>query len=71
MLFVKVAERLAQAPPLAVRLSKGAIYRGLQQDFATALEWAATAESITLTSEDHRDALLAARERRRPTFQGR
>ncbi len=66
-----LAERLALAPPLAVRLSKGAIYRGLQQDFATALEWAATAESITLTSEDHRDALVAAKERRRPAFQGR
>lgn len=66
-----LAERLAQAPPLAVRLSKVAIYRGLQQDFATALEWAATAESITLTSEDHRNALVAARERRRPTFHGR
>ena len=32
-----LAKRLAEAPPLAVRLSKAAIYRGLQQDLAAAL----------------------------------
>ena len=65
------AGRLAQAAPYAVRLSKSAIYRGLQQDLATALEWAATAESITLTSEDHREGMVAYRERRPPEFRGR
>lgn len=66
-----LARRLAEAPPLAVRLSKAAIYRGLQQDLATALEWARTAESITLTSEDHREGLAASREHRAPRFRGR
>ena len=66
-----LAQRLARAAPLAVRLSKNAIYHGLQQDFATALEWAATAESITLTSEDHQEGMAANRERRPPQFRGR
>lgn len=67
----ELAGRLAQMAPSAIRLSKTAIYRGLQQDFATALEWAATAESITLTSEDHQEGLAAQRERRPPRFHGR
>jgi enoyl-CoA hydratase/carnithine racemase len=67
----ELAGQLAQMAPYAVRLSKNAIYRGLQQDFATALEWAATAESITLTSEDHQEGMAAQRERRPPRFHGR
>ena len=66
-----LAARLARSAPLAVRLAKNAIYQGLQQDFATALEWSATAESITLTSEDHQEGLAANRERRPPAFRGR
>lgn len=66
-----LAEKLARAAPLAVRLSKHAIYRGLTQDLPTALEWAATAETITLTSADHEEGLAANRERRPPVFRGR
>jgi 2-(1,2-epoxy-1,2-dihydrophenyl)acetyl-CoA isomerase len=66
-----LAQRLARAAPLAVRLSKAAIYRGLTQDFASALDYAATAESITLTSEDLQEGLIANRERRQPQFRGR
>lgn len=66
-----LARRLAQAAPLAVRLSKAAIYRGLTQDFAAALDYAATAESITLTSADLQEGLAANRERRPAQFQGR
>src|SRR5579875_1155877 len=67
----ELAARLARAAPLAVRLAKNAIYRGLQQDLATHLDWAATAETITLTSEDHREGLAAQREKRPPLFRGR
>ncbi len=67
----ELARRLARAAPMAVRLSKNAIYRGLTQDLPTALEWAATAESITLTSDDHQEGILANRERRLPHFTGR
>ena len=64
------AGKLAQMAPMAVRLSKSGIYRGLQQEFPAHLEWAATAESITLTSEDHREGMQAGKERRRPVFRG-
>ncbi len=66
-----LATRLAAGPPLALSLAKAAVYRGLDLDFAAALDYAATAEAITLTSADHREGVAALRERRAPTFEGR
>ncbi len=66
-----LARRLAQGPPLAISLAKSAVYRGLDLDVHAALEYAATAESITLSSEDHKEGVRAFREKRPPQFQGR
>lgn len=65
------AGRLAAGPPLALSLAKSAVYRGLDLDIAAAFDYAATAEAITLTSEDHTEGLAAFRERRTPTYRGR
>jgi len=66
-----LAERLSQGPPLAISLAKTAVYRGLDLDIHAAFEYAVTAESITLTSDDHREGVTAFREKRTPQFQGR
>lgn len=66
-----LAARLAEGPPLALALAKAAVYRGLDLDLTAALDYAATAESITLSSDDHREGVRAFREKRKPSFRGR
>ncbi len=66
----EIATRIAQGPPIALRLAKLNVYSGLNTDFRAALDMAAAAETITLTSEDHREGVAAMRERQDPEFRG-
>ena len=66
-----LARKIADGPPIAMRLAKMMLYRGLEFDLETALLMAAAAETITLTSEDHREGVSAFREKRKPVYRGR
>jgi len=66
-----LAQRIAEGPPIAIRLAKMLLYKGLESDLETALLMAAASETITLTSEDHREGVAAFREKRKPNYRGR
>jgi len=65
-----LARKLADGPPIAIRLMKSQVYKGLGSDLATALDEAAFCESITLASKDHLEGITAFREKRAPSFKG-
>ncbi len=66
-----MAKKISLNSPLANRLAKLQLHRGLDTDLGTALELGATCQAICLTSEDTREALVAFREKRKPVFKGR
>ena len=67
---LEMAEKIACGPPIAIRLSKLMLYKGLEFDLDTAMRMAAAAETITLTSKDHREGTSAIRESRKPVYRG-
>ena len=65
------AREVAAAAPIASRLTKVALRDGGHADFASALEWEALAQPVTLATEDLQEGVRAAGERRPPRFTGR
>lgn len=66
-----LAQRIAQGPPIALRLDKIMIYKGLGTDLETALAFASACENITLHTQDHVEGITAFVQKRQPQFQGR
>jgi enoyl-CoA hydratase len=65
------ARRLADGAPLALRYTKLAINQTLKQAATVAFDVATALEIVTFQSADHREALAALREKRKPKFEGR
>jgi enoyl-CoA hydratase/carnithine racemase len=65
-----MAKKIADGPPIAIRLSKLMLYKGLEFDLETAMKMAAAAETITLSSKDHLEGADAFREKRNPEYRG-
>ena len=68
---MEMAQKIALGPPIAIRLAKLMLYKGLEFDLETAMKMAAAAETITLTSQDHREGITAFPEKRQPNYRGR
>jgi enoyl-CoA hydratase/carnithine racemase len=66
-----MAFRIASVPPLANRINKMHLYRMLQMDLPTALDFAAASQPILILSEDSQEAINAFLEKRKATFKGR
>lgn len=64
------ARKVAAGAPLAVQAIKRVMRLGLDKDLGTALDIVASTMPIVRTSEDHREALAAFKEKRTPRFKG-
>ena len=67
----KFAHGISQKAPVALAMIKEIMYKGLNLDLKTELDLEATAQSICLKSEDHREGVRAFLENRKATFKGR
>ena len=65
------ARRLADAPPISVRLIKRTVYQGMATDLRTSLDTISSHLTIARSSQDHAEAIRAFKEKRKATFQGR
>ena len=68
---LETAAGVAATAPIASRLTKVALRDGGHADFASAIEWEALAQPVTLATEDLQEGVRASLERRRPQFRGR
>lgn len=65
------AQRLADGPPIAIRLAKRMMYKQLEMSLDNALEDAALATLVTNYTDDVKEGTAAFHEKRKPTFKGR
>jgi 2-(1,2-epoxy-1,2-dihydrophenyl)acetyl-CoA isomerase len=65
------AERLAQGPPLAIRITKRMMYKQLSMDLDNALEDAALSTVAVNYTDDVKEGTAAFHEKRPPNFRGR
>jgi len=66
-----LAERLAEGPPIAIRLAKRMMYKQRGMDLDNALEDAAMATLVSNYTEDVKEGIAAFHEKRKPRFQGK
>jgi len=67
----ELAREIAGAAPIAVRMTKASIYRGVGWDPTEAARMEAHAQSRSLETEDAQEGIQALLEKRRPVFKGR
>ena len=68
---MEMARKIADGPPVVLRLSKLMLYKALSMDLETAMQMSAALETITLTSEDHVEGVAAFRDKRKANYKGR
>ena len=65
-----LAERVAVNPPHAVRMAKRLLMEGRHTRLDTLLEMSAAMQALTHATADHREAVNAFLEKRKPVFKG-
>jgi len=68
---LELANKIANKPPISVKLAKEGIRRGLKMPIDEWKQWYSLALRFCFTTEDHREGSLAFVEKREPVFKGR
>jgi enoyl-CoA hydratase len=66
-----LARRIAEKPPLAVRITKMCLRDGLQMNLTQALAYEGRCFEFLVSTEDHREGVKAFLEKRKPCFKGK
>ncbi|MGH7785956.1 MAG: enoyl-CoA hydratase/isomerase family protein [Candidatus Binatia bacterium] len=66
-----LADEVAAAGPVAVKLVKRALYRGLEHSLDDALDLESMQQAATFKTDDAREGIRAVMEKREPRFRGR
>ena len=67
----KLARKVADAAPVAIRLSKRAIHHNAEVDLRAGLEFESFTQNLCKETEDHREGVKAFLVKRGPVFSGR
>lgn len=67
----EMAKQIAALPPLALTMSKRALYQGAENDFDAAVQTETFGLDSLFKTRDHKEAVAAFLEKRQPTFHGR
>jgi len=66
----ELAGKIAKGPPITIELTKRAVYKSLQNDLESQLDFESYAQNICRGTEDHREGVTAFLEKREPVFRG-
>ena len=68
---MELAQRLAHGATAAISIIKNGINRGLDGTLPGEIDYAIYMQSLCMNMEDHREGMMAFKEKRKPNFRGR